>query len=109
MLTMWPAWTQCCAGAPERVFLPFGGHGFRAARVHLNGCSYHLAGMDAVLRGCTGTGVLTIWLAWMQCCAGALERVFLPFGWHGCSAARVHLNGCSYHLAGMDSVLRGCT
>ena len=40
----------------------------------------------------------------MQCCAGALERVFLPFGWHGCSAARVHLNLCSYHL---DAVLRG--
>ena len=54
-------------------------------------------------------GVLTIWLAWMQCCAGALERVFLPLGWHGCRAARVHLNGCSYHLAGMDALLRGCT
>ena len=32
----------------------------------------------------------------MQCCAGALERVFLPFGWHGCSAARVHLSGRAY-------------
>ena len=63
---------QCCAGALERVFLPFGWHGCSAARVHL------------------------IWLAWMQCCAGALERVFLPFGWHGCSAARVHLSGRAY-------------
>ena len=48
---------QCCAGALERVFLPFGWHGCSAARV---------------------------------------ERVFLPFGWHGCSAARVHLSGRAY-------------
>ena len=32
----------------------------------------------------------------MQCCAGALERVFLPFGWHGFRAARVHLSGRAY-------------
>ena len=56
------------------MFLPFGWHGCSAARA----------------------GVLTIWLAWMQCCAGALERVFLPFGWHGCSAARVHLSRRAY-------------
>ena len=42
-------------------------------------------------------------------CIDSAHAAFLPFGWHGCSAARVHLNGCSDHLAGMDAVLRGCT
>ena len=72
-----------------------------------------------------GTGVLTIWLAWVQCCAGVLERV-VWLAWNsaarvrldGCSyhlsgrensAARVRLNGCSYRLAGRGTVLRGCT
>ena len=30
----------------------------------------------------------------------------LPFRMRGCSAERVHLSGGSYHLAGMDTVLR---
>ena len=49
--------------------------------MHLNGCSYQLAAMG---------------------CAGALERVFLPFGWQGYGAVRVHLNGRSYHLAALE-------
>ena len=44
--------------------------------------------------------MLIIWLACVQCCAGALERVCLSFGWRVCSAVRVHLSGCAYHLAG---------
>ena len=44
--------------------------------------------------------MLIIWLACAQRCAGALERVCLSFGWRVCSAVRVHLIGCAYHLAG---------
>ena len=40
--------------------------------------------------------------------AGALERVFLPCAWHGYSAERVRLNGCSYHVPGMGTLLSGC-
>ena len=81
--------------------LSFGWRVCSAVRVHLSGCAYHLAGMCAVLRGCTWAGVLMIWLACVQCCAGALERVCLSFGLRVCSAARVHLSGCAYHLAGV--------
>ena len=73
---------QCCAGALERVFLPFGWHVCSAARVHLSGRAY---------RECD-------------------ERVFLPFGWHGCSAARVHLSGRAYRECEVpynSRVLRG--
>ena len=38
--------------------------------------------------------------------AGALERVFLPFGSHVCSAERVRSCGSSYHLAGRCAGLR---
>ena len=42
--------------------------------------------------------MLTIWLAWIQCRAGALEGK-LPFGWRGYSAERVAgmvlLSGCA--------------
>ena len=34
--------------------------------------------------------------------------MFLPFGRHGYSAERVRVSGCSYRLAGMDTVLSGC-
>ena len=65
---------------------------------------------DWVPRAASGQSfVLTIWLAGIQSCPGALEQVFLPFGWQGNSAARVHLNGCSYHLAGRETALCGCT
>ena len=94
-------WTWCCAGALERVCLSFGWRVCSAVRVHLSGCAYHLAGVCAALRGCTWAGALIIWLACVQCCAGALERVCLSFGWHVCSAARVHLSECAYHLAGV--------
>ena len=71
--------------------------------------------------------MLIIWLACVQCCARAHERVCLSFGWRVCSAvrvrlsgcayhlagvcsaARVHLSGCAYHLAGVCAVLCGCT
>ena len=33
------------------------------------------------------------------------ERVFLPFARHVCSAERVRVSGCSYHLPGMCAVL----
>ena len=51
--------------------------------------------------------MLIMWLACVQCCAGALERVCLSFGWRVCSAVRVHLSGCAYHLAGVCAVLCG--
>ena len=108
MLIIWLACVQCCAGALERVRLSFGWRVCSAVRVHLSGCAYHLAGVCAVLRGCTCAGVLVIWLACVQCW-GALERVCLSFGWRVYSAARVHLGGCAYHLAGVCVVLRGCT
>ena len=57
---------QGSAGAREQVFLPFGRHVCRAERVHVSGCSYHLAGVCAVLNGCTCAGVLTIWQACVQ-------------------------------------------
>ena len=44
--------------------------------------------------------MLIIWLACVQCCAGALGRVCLSFGWRVCSAVRVELSRCAYHLAG---------
>ena len=33
-------------------------------------------------------------------------NVFLPCAWHGHSAERVHLNGCSYHVPGMGALER---
>ena len=48
--------------------------------------------------------MLIIWLECVQCCAGALERACLSFGWSVCSAVRVHLSGCAYHLAGVCAV-----
>ena len=80
-----------------------------AERVHLSRCSYHLARVCAVLSGCTSAGVLTIWHACVQRKAGELQRVFLPFGMRVRSAERVHLSGCSYHLACVCAVLSGCT
>ena len=66
----------------ERVFLQSGRHGYSAERVFLP-------------------------YGWHVCSAErARERVFLPFGWHACSAERVRLSGCSYHLAGMGTVLK---
>ena len=89
--------TWCCAGALGRVCLSFGWRVCSAVRVHLSGCAYHLADVCAVLCGCTWAGVLIIWLTCVQCCAGALERVCLSFGWRVCSAVRVHLSGRAYH------------
>ena len=40
--------------------------------------------------------------------SNARERVFLPFGRHVCSAERVRVSGCSYHLAGMCAEPSGC-
>ena len=81
----------------------------------MSGCAYHVA------------GVLTIWQACVQCCAGTRERVCLPFGrrcaqrcaaarGRAClpfgrrvrSAAREHVSGCAYHVAGVCTALRGC-
>ena len=67
----------------ERACLPFARRGRSAERVRVGGCAYHLPGTGAVRIGC-----LTIWQAWVQCRAGAHERV------------------CS-HLPGMDAVLGG--
>ena len=122
------AWlcVQRKAGALQQVFLPFGTHVCSAEpvhfsgcsyhlacvcvcsdqRVHFSGCSYHMACVCAVPRGCTSAGVLTIWHACAQRRAGVLQRVFLPFGTHVCSAERVH---CSYHLACVCAVTSGCT
>ena len=76
-----------CAGARERVCLPFGRHVRGAVRVHVSGCAYHLA-------------------ACVQRSAGARERVRLPFG-SVRSALRVHVSGRAYHLAGVCGALRG--
>ena len=89
--------------------LPVGGLGYSSEGVHLNGCAYQLVGLDTVLSGCTSTGVLTSWWAWIQFSAGALERVCLPVGGLGYSSERVHLNGCAYKLVGLDTGLSGCT
>ena len=62
----------------ERVLLPFARHVCSAERVRVSGCSYHLAGMCAVLSVCA------------------------------CGGVQVCVNGCSYHLAGMCAVLSGC-
>ena len=90
---------QRCAGALERVCLPFARHVCSAAQVQLSGCAHHLA----------GAGALTIWQAGVQRCAGELERVCLPFGRRLPRAVRVHLSGCTYHVAGVCAALRGCT
>ena len=66
----------------------------------LSGCT----GVCAVLSGCTWVGVVSIWQA-----VGARERVFLQFGRHVCSAEWVRVSGCSYHLAGMFAMLSGRT
>ena len=95
VLAIW----QRKADALRRVFLPFGMRVCSAERMHFSGCSYHLACVCAVLSGCTSVGVLSIWHACVQRKAGALQRVFLPFGTRVCSAERMHLSGCSYHLA----------
>ena len=95
VLTIW----QRKAGALQRVSLPFGMRVCSAERMHLSGCSYHLARVCAVLSGCTSAGVLSIWPACVQRKAGALPGVFLPFGMRVCSAERMHFSGCSYHLA----------
>ena len=100
---------QCCAGALVRVCLSFGWRVRSAVRVHLSECAYHSAGVCAVLCGCTWAGVLIIWPACVQCCAGALGRVCLSFGWRVCSAVQVHLSGCAYRLAGVCAVMCGCT
>ena len=95
VLTIW----QRKAGALQRVFLLFGMRVCSAERLHLSECSYHLARVCAVLSGRTSAGILSIWHACVQRKAGALQRVFLPFGTRVCSAERMHLSGCSYHLA----------
>ena len=85
--------------------LPVGGLGYSSERVHFNGCAYQLVGLDTVLSGCTSTGVLTSWWAWIQFLAGAHERVCLPVGGLGYSSEWVHFNGCAYQLVGLDTVL----
>ena len=45
--------------------------------------------MDTVPSGCACAGVLIRWQAWIQCRAGARERVFLLGGKRGYSAERV--------------------
>ena len=131
VLTIW----QRKAGAFQWVFLPCGTRVCSAERMHLSGCSYHLACVCAVLSGCTSAGVLTIWHACVRRKAGAPQRVcaaqsgctsagvltiwrrkagafqwgFLPCGMRVCSAERMHLSGCSYHLACVCAVLSGCT
>ena len=87
------------AGALQWVFLPFGMCVCSAERMHLSGCSFHLACVCAVLSGCTSAGVLSIWPACAQRKAGALPGVFLPFGMRVRSAKRVHFSGCSYPMA----------
>ena len=82
VLSIWPACVQRKAGALPGV------------------CSDHLACVCAVLSGCTSAGVLTIWHACVQRKAGSLQRVFLPYGMRVCSAERVLLRGCSYHVGG---------
>ena len=72
------------SGSLERVCLPVVGTGYSSERVHLSGSAYQLVRLDTVLSGCTRTGVLTSWWAWIQFYAGALE-------------------------AGLDTVLSGCT
>ena len=130
VLTIWLAPMQFCAGALEQVFLPCGWHGYSAAPVllnwgsfHLAGrdtvlhgwadlseCSYQLAGKDTVVSGCTWNGCSYHLPGWHGYTAAvAIERVFLPFGWHPRSAVRVRLGGCAYHVAGMATVLRGCS
>ena len=88
----------CGFSRPEVALLVLIWLGMKSLHIpqHLSRCACHL-------------GVLIIWLACVQCCAGALERVCLSFGWRVCSAARVHLSGCAYHLAGVCAVLCGCT
>ena len=53
-------------GALERVRLPVVGIGYSSERVHLSGSAYQLVRLDTVLSGCTRTGVLTSWWAWIQ-------------------------------------------
>ena len=77
------------------MFLPF------AMRVCVCVC--------ATQSGCTSGGVVTIWHACVQRKAGALQRVFLPFGMRVCSAERMHLGGRSFHLTCVYAVLSGCT
>ena len=49
--------------------------------------------------------MLASWHAWIQCWAGARERVCLLGGRHGYGA---DLSGCAYQLACVDTVLGGC-
>ena len=57
----------------------------------MSGCSYHLAGMCAVLSGCAYQNV---------CSADLSGCVYHSFGRHVCS---VRASECSYDLAGVDS------
>ena len=59
--------------------------------------------MCAALSGCTSAGVLAIWHSCVQRRAGALERVFLPFGVRVCSAERVLLRGWFCHVGGVKA------
>ena len=110
------------------VFLPFGMRVCSAERMHLSGCSYHLACECAAQSRCASAGVLTIWHACvcsaerMQCrgcsyhlacvCAaqsGCTSAGILPFGMRVCSAQRIHLSGCCYTIWHACAVLSGCT
>ena len=67
--------------ALERVCLLGGRHGYSAGRMHLSGCAYHPPPPPPP------------------------HAPGLLFRMRGCSAERMHCGG-SYHLAGMDTVLR---
>ena len=113
-LTIWQAGAQRCAGARERVCLPFGKHVRSAARAHLSRCACHaLAIWQARAQRSAGASqrvcLCTIWKACAQRCAGARERVCLPFGRRVRSALPVNVSGCAYHLAGVCAALCGCT
>ena len=109
VVTIWHACVQRTAGALQRVFLPFGMRVCSAERMHLSGCSRHVACVCAVLSGCTSAGVLSSGHACVQRKAGALQRVFLLFGMRVCSAERMHFSGCSYHSACVCAAQSGCT
>ena len=89
VLTIWHPCVQRKARALQQVFFPFGMRVCSAERAHFSGCSYHLACVQRK----AAAGVLTIWHPCVQRKAGALQRVFFPFGLRVCSAQRVRSAG----------------